>query len=128
MDENRTDPGQSPFVDWLCYYRVKSVFPFRFTRFYRVKSVYIFRFMRFLQGQSCLSFSINKVFTGSNQSPIFDFQFFNSVKWLLLSSIFRDLTCYWHNFWTLFTVFLHDLASRTFTFYRIVSMFYMLCS
>ena len=115
-------------IKWTKTTRTWPVSFCRFTMLLQGQIGFSFSIYKVLQGQSGLSFSIYKVFTGSNQSPIFDFQCFNCVKWFLLSSIFRDFTCYWHNFWTLFTVYLYDLASRTFTFHRIVSMFYMFCS
>ena len=66
---------------------VKSVSLSDLQGFYRVKSVSLFRFTRFLQGQIGLSFSLYKVFTGSNQSPFFDLQCYYMVKSLSLSDL-----------------------------------------
>ena len=119
--KNFTGSNQSPLFDLQCYYRVKSVFLVRFTRFlqgeislsfsiykvftgwnqspffdlqcyYKVKSVTRFRFTRFLQGQIGLSSSIYKVFTGSNQSPFFDSRYFYNVEWFHPFSIYSVFT------------------------------------
>ena len=90
-----TGSNQSPFFDWHCYYRVKSVSLLRFTMILQSQiQDSLFRFTRFLQGQTSLPFSIYNVkqgqislpfsiynvITGSNQSPLFDLQCYYRVK------------------------------------------------
>ena len=152
-----TGSNRSPFFDLQCYYRVKSVSLFRFTMllqgqmslpfliykvitgsnwslffdlhgFYRVKSVSLFRFSVFLQGEISLPFSIFSVFTVWNDSFSFLFTGILHDIYLVVVNYPIWFTCYLQNFVTIFTVYLRDLAFRTFTFYWIVSIFYMFCS
>ena len=106
-----TGSNQSPWFDVQGFYRVKPSLFFDTQGFYRVKSVTLFRFTILLQGQIGHSFSIYKVFTGSNRSLFFDLQGFYRVKsvFLFLFSIF--LQC-----WMIPSLF--NLQG----FYRIIAM------
>ena len=71
-----------------------------------MKSVSLFRFTRFLQGQITLSFSLYRVFTGSNQTPFFGLQCYYRVK---LVTLFR------------FTRFLQSQISLPFSNYNFIT-------
>ena len=88
-----TGSNQSPLFDLQCYYRVKSVSPFRFTVLLQGQIGLSFRFTRFLQGQIGLPFSIYNVITGSNWSLFFDLQDFNRVNSVSLFRFSVFLQC-----------------------------------
>ena len=88
-----TGSNQSPLFDLQCYYRVKSVSPFRFTVLLQGQIGLSFRFTRFLQGQIGLPFSIYNVITGSNWSLFFDLQGFYRVNSVSLFRFSVFLQC-----------------------------------
>ena len=106
-----TGSNQSPWFDVQGFYRVKPSLFFDIQGFYRVKSVSLFRFTILLQGQIGHSFSIYKVFTGSNRSLFFDLQGVYRVKSVFLFWFSIFLQC-----WMIPSLF--DLQG----FYRIIAM------